>query len=321
MADFYVFNGDADGLCALQQMRLFRPGGAATLVTGVKRDVQLLRRTDACAGDRVVVFDISLEANRAPLLDLLEKGVSIAYFDHHYAGAMPVHPGFEPHIDTSKDVCTSILVDRFCNARYTSWAIAAAFGDNLARVARGMAQAANVGPGRAATLERLGKYLNYNAYGEDIADLHFDPAYLAEMIRPFEDPIDFVENASIYSILEQGYRDDMERMRSLKPVWDSGGASVFMLPGEPWAKRAVGEFANKRIVDFPAKALAVLSPKASGGFSASVRIPIDCTKGADTFCLQFATGGGRPLAAGINHLPESDVDRFIHQFDAELGQT
>ena len=36
MADFDVFNGDADGICALQQLRLSRPL-ASTLVTGVKR--------------------------------------------------------------------------------------------------------------------------------------------------------------------------------------------------------------------------------------------------------------------------------------------
>jgi len=33
-------------------------------------------------------------------------------------------------------------------------------------------------------------------------------------------------------------------------------------------------------------------------------------------CRQFATGGGRKAAAGINDLPESDYDRFVAAFTA-----
>ena len=40
MTAYDVFNGDADGLCALQQWRLADPA-PSTLVTGVKRDIQL----------------------------------------------------------------------------------------------------------------------------------------------------------------------------------------------------------------------------------------------------------------------------------------
>ena len=49
MTRTYAFNGDADGLCALQQLRLAgaagdAAGARATLVTGVKRDIALLER-------------------------------------------------------------------------------------------------------------------------------------------------------------------------------------------------------------------------------------------------------------------------------------
>ena len=40
-----VFNGDADGLCALRQLRLAEPA-ASELVTGVKRDIALLERAE-----------------------------------------------------------------------------------------------------------------------------------------------------------------------------------------------------------------------------------------------------------------------------------
>ena len=71
MAFFDVFNGDADGICALQQLRLAEPC-EATLVTGVKRDIALLGRVRAGPGDEVTVLDISLDKNRDALLGLLE---------------------------------------------------------------------------------------------------------------------------------------------------------------------------------------------------------------------------------------------------------
>lgn len=70
-----VFNGDADGICALHQLRLAEPA-EAELVTGVKRDVALLRRVPAAPGARVVVLDISLDSNADDLHRLLDAGGS-----------------------------------------------------------------------------------------------------------------------------------------------------------------------------------------------------------------------------------------------------
>src|SRR6266849_7449598 len=98
MTCYYAFNGDADGLCALQQLRLVETQ-QATLVTGVKRDIALLRRIQGEAGDAVTVLDVSLHQNREDLLRLLESGVSVRYFDHHHAGALPRHSLLEAHID------------------------------------------------------------------------------------------------------------------------------------------------------------------------------------------------------------------------------
>ena len=109
---FDVFNGDADGICALHQLRLEQPA-QATLITGRKREIALLERVQAEAGDRVTVLDISLARNRAALDALLLKGVSVDYFDHHQAGELPVQPGLHAISDTTPDVCTGMLVDRF----------------------------------------------------------------------------------------------------------------------------------------------------------------------------------------------------------------
>ena len=66
MTDFDVFNGDADGLCALTQLRNAEPR-EAQLVTGVKRDINLLERVHAAPDSKITVLDVSLDKNRAGL--------------------------------------------------------------------------------------------------------------------------------------------------------------------------------------------------------------------------------------------------------------
>jgi len=59
--DYDVFNGDADGIISLVQLRLSEPRDAK-LITGRKRDIQLLERVSAQVGDRVTVLDRALTA-------------------------------------------------------------------------------------------------------------------------------------------------------------------------------------------------------------------------------------------------------------------
>ena len=66
MTYYDVFNGDADGICALQQLRLQQPREARR-ISGLKRDIDLLQRVDADAGDEVTVLDVSLDKNRDAL--------------------------------------------------------------------------------------------------------------------------------------------------------------------------------------------------------------------------------------------------------------
>ena len=73
MAFYDIFNGDADGLCALQQLRLAQPR-EAELITGVKRDIRLLERVRAQPGDEVTVLYVSLAENREGILALLDAG-------------------------------------------------------------------------------------------------------------------------------------------------------------------------------------------------------------------------------------------------------
>jgi len=317
MSSYYAFNGDADGLCALQQLRLAEPPQrqSPTLITGVKRDIQLLQHIDMAAGDDLTVLDISLDQNRDDVARLIRAGASVRYFDHHHAGEVPQHPRFEPYIEEAPNVCTSILVDRFLCGRHSIWAIVAAFGDNLPEVGSAMARSAGLPRKTISILEKLGIYLNYNAYGEVITDLHFDPAELADAMLPFADPLAFVTHSEIYAQLAIGYEEDMHRVRKISPVWQVPGAMLMMLPDESWARRAIGVFANELMFAQPDCALGILSPKTCGGFTVSVRVPAHSQVGAAEFCRNFDTGGGRKLAGGINHLPEADFKHFSGSFE------
>ncbi|MHB1085171.1 MAG: acetyltransferase [Thiobacillus sp.] len=310
---FDVFNGDADGICALHQLRLADPADSE-LITGPKRDISLLKRVKASAGDHVTVLDVALSKNRDALDSLLEAGVLIRYFDHHQPGDIPVHPNFEPHIDTDSNVCTSLLVNHSLQGKQLVWAVTAAFGDNLADAARQAAAPLNLSVDQLAHLQSLGECLNYNGYGETLDDLFYDPAELYRQLRPYSDPFAFIAESPAYQTLKAGYQSDMERAVSVSAAETQPAGRIFMLPAEKWARRISGVFGNQLAVESPAQAHAVFTAKPGGGFVVSVRAPIKNKSGADVLCSQFDTGGGRKGAAGINHLPESDVGRFMALF-------
>ena len=114
MADYDIFNGDADGICALLQLRLAEPRDSK-LITGVKRDIDLLKQVSAKAGDRVTVLDVSMDKNHSALITTLETGANVVYFDHHFPGEIPSSNNLEYHIDTDAEVCTGLLVNKYLN--------------------------------------------------------------------------------------------------------------------------------------------------------------------------------------------------------------
>jgi len=308
-----VFNGDADGICALHQLRLAAPADSE-LITGPKRDISLLKRVKAQAGDHVTVLDIALSKNRDALDCLLEAGAEVRYFDHHQPGDIPVHPHFEPHIDTDANVCTSLLVNQYLGGKQLVWAVTAAFGDNLADAARQAAAPLNLSVEQLAQLQSLGECLNYNGYGETLDDLFFDPAELYRQLRPYADPFAFVAESAAYQTLNAGYQSDMARAVAVNAADARATGRIFVLPAEKWARRISGVFGNQLAVESPEQAHAVLTAKPDGGYVVSVRAPMVAKSGADTLCSQFETGGGRKGAAGINHLPETELGRFNAAF-------
>ncbi len=131
MHNYDVFNGDADGICALIQLRLAEPC-ESTLISGVKRDIALAQQVPVDSPTQVNILDISLDKSRGAVDNLLAAGCSVFYVDHHFPGdELPDAPGFSALIDTQPTTCTGLLIDQYLGGRYHNWAIAAAFGDNL----------------------------------------------------------------------------------------------------------------------------------------------------------------------------------------------
>lgn len=313
MTTFYdIFNGDADGICALHQLRLEEPR-ASVLVTGVKRDIQLLGRVNAAPGDELTVLDISLKSNAVELGRLLAAGARCRYFDHHAAGEIPQHANLSTFIDTAPDICTSLIVDRYLSGRQRIWAVVAAFGDNLVKSALRAAELLELGPAEIERLHELGECLNYNAYGETVDDLHYHPADLFETLSHYRDPRDFIDGEPVFEVLKNAYHDDLDRADGLVPVDGDDASAVFILPDAAWSRRVNGIFSNRLAQSHPRRAHAVLVRKA-GGYTVSVRAALARPQGADELCLKFESGGGRKSAAGINLLPESDLQRFVAAF-------
>ena len=320
MAFFDVFNGDADGICALHQLRLAQPRDA-TLITGVKRDIQLLDRVHASAGDLLTVLDVSLNSNRAALLSLLAAGVQIDYFDHHEADPLPQHPLLRAHIDQSAQVCTSLLVDRHLNHRYHRWALVAAYGDNLLQRADALALAAGIDRVTAIRLQALGEAINYNAYGDAVGDLLIHPRELYVQLHTFIDPVEFIERNPWFERLHLARAADLQLALNCAPLLADEHALVYQLPNAPWSRRVRGALSNTLASRAPTAAHAILTANDDDGFVVSLRAPDASTRSASELAGRFASGGGRRRSAGINHLPAQELERFCAEFVAFFRET
>lgn len=318
MQYFDVFNGDADGLCALHQLRLSCPR-SATLVTGVKRDIDLLRRVPRVPGAGVTVLDVSLDQNRQALHGLLQCGMQVDYFDHHYAGEIPVDAGLHAHIDTAAQVCTSMLVDRHLGGAQRVWAVVGAFGDNLGDPAVQLAQSLDLSAERIAVLQDLGENLNYNAYGDSESDLFAHPATLYERLHRYADPLQFIACEPLLQTIRAGRAQDLELARLVRPLGEFSGGRVFVLPDAAWCRRVRGVWGNELAREASDCAHAVLTMNPQGDYVVSVRAPLRARRDADRLCRQFPGGGGRAAAAGINCLPQARLDDFLQAFEQTFG--
>jgi len=309
---FDVFNGDADGIIALLQLRLAHPK-KSTLITGVKRDISLLKQLAGQEVDSVTVLDISLEKNIDPLKNLLDKKVDVFYVDHHRTGDIPESQHLTTLINTDANTCTSLLVNEFLKGQFVNWAIAAAFGDNMLQVAKRLSAEQGLSELEQDQLEQLGIYINYNGYGRTVDDLHFKPADLYQSLLNYPDPLILInEEGSIFATLAAAYHQDMAKAQSATVLADNTTCKAVQLDDEAWARRVSGVFGNELANQSPEKAHAVLTLNADETYTVSIRAPLTNKQGADDICIQFPTGGGRAGAAGINKLPKEMLEKFIN---------
>jgi len=314
-----VFNGDADGLCAVQQYRLAFPAESC-LISGVKRDIALLKKVNCQAGDEVNVFDISLDKNRDRLNVILGQGAKVSYFDHHFAGEIPEHADLNVYVNTAPDTCTSLIVDQHLQGRFRAWAVVGAFGDNFDDSARAAAKDLGFNSQQMDQLRQLGILLNYNGYGATVGDLHFDPVELSRAMRPHTNPLHFIADEGwMVETLKKGSKEDFANAEKTEPEVVEDKIAVYVFPAEPWARRVSGVFGNQLATANPNRAHALLTALPSGGYVVSVRAPLNNKIGADELCRAFPTGGGRKAAAGINDLPADQVTAFIDAFRARYA--
>ena len=317
MASFDVFNGDADGLCGMVQLRLAAPK-KTRVITGVKRDIRLLKNVTVAPESDITVVDISMHANRTELEGALSKGATVEWFDHHYPGDIPRHPKLAAHIDTDPNMCSSLVIDQYLRGRYRNWAITAAFGDNLTETATELAKEKKLSAQQMDELRELGVYINYNGYGETVDDLWIKPSTLFEMLLSFDDPINLIAETNLLSQLRNGYNEGLKYARDVRLDSSDNLVTLCVLPDKKWARRIVGAYANELATRSPERAHAILVEQPTG-YVVSIRAPRDNPLNAHRVALEFDTGGGRESAAGIQSLPSESVPRLIESMRRHFG--
>jgi len=164
--------------------------------------------------------------------------------------------------------------------------VVGSYGDNLDNTAEKIARDAGLALDMARCKE-LGVLINYNAYGASVEDLHMAPDQLFRRLLQYAGPTEcLAEDAALVDMLSEGYDSDMRKAET----------SPRLIEDETLA-----------VIDIP------------GGYLVSIRAPLNNRSGADEVARQFATGGGRAAAAGINELPADEVETLIEAMRRQYG--
>ncbi|GAL24242.1 hypothetical protein JCM19239_3945 [Vibrio variabilis] len=218
---------------------------ASTLITGVKRDITLLDNVTPLDGDHITVLDISMEKNLIGLKKALEVGAEVFYADHHRSGEIPNSPQLDAHIDLDPNTCTSLIIDDYLQGQHHTWAITAAYGDNLIAKAEELAIKAGFDEEQRAFLKELGTLINYNGYGASVDDLHFDPAKLYQALYQYTSPFEAKNDLnSPYYALKQAYEADLADALAIQPTHESESLAVYELKDTAGSRRISGVYGN-----------------------------------------------------------------------------
>ena len=284
---WFAYNGDADGICSMVQWGLVH-GIDGNTVTGVKRDIELLKKISSEDGDEIIVMDISLARNHSKASELIQSDIKMTWFDHHLAGEPIV--GLEAHIDTSSDVCTARIVESYLGVK-SDWAQVALHGDGLSEHSS------------KPEFKELGELLNYNGYGADLEDLHFHPDELMRICLESETPASFLQTPT-FEALRNGFNTDMENVDSVVEI-----DGVYMLPNEAWARRVVGVMAHRINSTGPGPHVIAIDK------GDVLQISLRGRNGIGEICAMFG-GGGRETAGGIDALPKDEVTALMNEVNS-----
>ena len=284
---WFAYNGDADGICSMVQWGLVH-GIDGNTVTGVKRDIELLKKINPENGDEIIVMDISLASNHSKASELIQSDIKMTWFDHHLAGEPIV--GLEAHIDTSSDVCTARIVESYLGVK-SDWAQVALHGDGLSEHSS------------KPEFKELGELLNYNGYGADLEDLHFHPDELMRICLESQTPASFLQTPT-FEALRNGFNTDMENVDSVVEI-----DGVYMLPNEAWARRVVGVMAHRINSTGPGPHVIAIDK------GDVLQISLRGRNGIGEICAMFG-GGGRETAGGIDALPKDEVTALMNEVNS-----
>ncbi|QVL45988.1 MAG: acetyltransferase [Methylophilaceae bacterium] len=318
MAKMYidVFNGDADGIFSLIQLRKVNPVAVEQqrLVTGVKRDIKLMRNISNADANQahMTVLDVSFDKNEHEVARLLAQANSVFYCDHHQANKLFAHECLTTVIDTNPAVCTALLINDYLQNAQPLWAVTAAYGDGLDASANQLADQLELTDQQKAALKELGVLINYNAYGHTVEDLYFAPDDLYTRLMAYDSPFAVIADAaSPYARLKSGYEADLTQAQETPIQSDIACLLLVELPNAAWSNRISGTYGNILAAENRDKAIVIVSNNHDQSFTISLRAPKNNPYGAADICNQFATGGGREGAAGINALPATELNRLV----------
>ena len=316
MRRFDVCNGDADGLCAVLQWRLAHPQ-PATLVTGLKRELELLQQVPAEAGDEVLVCDLSMQRNHAALLRLLRRAACrCATSTTTRSTTCRSMPALQACIDFDPRVCTSLLMDRLLDGRFRAWALVGAYGDNLTRVADALAVGMGLDEAERQQLRLLGEGINYNAYGDEAGDQHIAPQQLYARLSRHAHPLELLRQDSIGSELDALRRADLQQALAQDIHAAGRGARWVRLPDAPWSRRVIGGLANELAVE-----RAAAGPRRAQGRPAAAATSSACARrrarprGPTSSAAASAAAGVRAPRASTTCRPPS-CERFVAELSA-----
>ena len=319
MQHYDIFNGDADGILSLVQLRLTHPKDA-TLITGVKRDISLVKQVNVShldSSSEITILDISMEKNIDALGSVLAAGADVFYADHHRSGDIPQNDNLNANIDLDANTCTALIIDKLLQGQHHYWAIAAAYGDNLIKVADELSHKAGLSSEQSDFLKELGTLVNYNGYGASTDDLAYHPADLFKALVQYNSPFDCLEDEnSPYFVLKRAFEQDFGKAESAEVLHKSGNCYAVLLEDAAWSRRISGTYGNHLANLSPNSAHIVVTTVDDEHYLISLRAPLANKTGAGDICAQFETGGGRAAAAGINLLPKAKLSDLIEKVEA-----